>query len=554
MLRFARMDEPTLRAYDSHAREFADRYERVAGGISAFFPQVFRAGMRVLDIGCGSGRDVARLTELGCDAWGMEPSSRLLEEAVRHHPNLRERLLAGGLPDELGVLAGRRFDGIVLSAVLMHIPDEQLFNSAVAIRELLTDGGRLLVSVPVSRPTLDPESRREADGRLFRIRGAAELRLLFERLGLQLQSEWESDDALGRTEVQWTTLIFHYDDARSRPIDRIEAIINRDNKTATYKLALLRALADIAQTSEGLVSHQRDGLVAVPMQAVVDRWIEYYWGFVERDQPIAQNWNGKDPAFWGQLRELAQHYREMNGFAGFRAHLRAKAPEDLLPATIGASLKSLRSKLRATIIKGPIQHAGDSEFAYADGSVLVSPDLWTEMVLMGHWIEDSIVLRWTDLTAQRTRTPVGDILPLLVSRHEDPRMDADARRIYVSAGAIAGVWTGRPLRGTTFDVDHIIPFALRRDSSLWNLVPETRAANNNKRDRLPTLRLLTDSRERIVESWKLLHGTNPERFISDATRLARGLQPDNWEAPLFTALSEAIEATATLRGVERWAG
>ncbi|MFO1489432.1 MAG: hypothetical protein U1F77_05495 [Kiritimatiellia bacterium] len=33
-----------------------------------------------------------------------------------------------------------------------------------------------------------------------------------------------------------------------RPLDQVESVLNRDKKDATYKLALFRALAEIAQT------------------------------------------------------------------------------------------------------------------------------------------------------------------------------------------------------------------------------------------------------------------------------------------------------------------
>ena len=71
------MDAPTLRYYDDHAKEVADRYESISGGVSDLFPFVFKRSERVLDVGAGSGRDMARLLDLGVDAYGVEPSAEL---------------------------------------------------------------------------------------------------------------------------------------------------------------------------------------------------------------------------------------------------------------------------------------------------------------------------------------------------------------------------------------------------------------------------------------------------------------------------------------------
>ena len=56
--------------------------------------------------------------------------------------------------------------------------------------------------------------------------------------------------SLGRAGFTWITLLFTLQsDQALRPIDQIEGAPNRDRKIATYKLALFRALCDIALTN-----------------------------------------------------------------------------------------------------------------------------------------------------------------------------------------------------------------------------------------------------------------------------------------------------------------
>jgi SAM-dependent methyltransferase len=45
----------------------------VASPVARFFGTAFASGCRVLDVGAGSGRDLAALLSLGYDAYGAEP-------------------------------------------------------------------------------------------------------------------------------------------------------------------------------------------------------------------------------------------------------------------------------------------------------------------------------------------------------------------------------------------------------------------------------------------------------------------------------------------------
>ena len=152
-----------------------------------------------------------RLQALGIDVWGLEPSDELRAEAIRYHPELRDRLVAGALPSDLGALAGRIFDAVVLSAVIMHIPDAELFNSAISIRSLLKEHGTLVISTSTERDDVNPTTGRDAGGRLYRLRSADEVQRLFSRIGFRIANRFVSEDVLQRPGVQWATLVFVYE-------------------------------------------------------------------------------------------------------------------------------------------------------------------------------------------------------------------------------------------------------------------------------------------------------------------------------------------------------
>lgn len=70
------------------------------------------------------------------------------------------------------------------------------------------------------------------------------------------------------------------------PENVISTILKHDNKQTSYKIALLRAINDIALSFPDLRSFDQD--VAVPLKLLAQFWVAYYWPFVKPNQPILQ--------------------------------------------------------------------------------------------------------------------------------------------------------------------------------------------------------------------------------------------------------------------------
>ena len=64
---------------------------------------------------------------------------------------------------------------------------------------------------------------------------------------------------------------------RAGALGRVASIINTDRKVATHKLALIRALCDIAMMSWASAAWESGGVVSVPLAMVAERWVRYYW-------------------------------------------------------------------------------------------------------------------------------------------------------------------------------------------------------------------------------------------------------------------------------------
>jgi len=66
--------------------------------------------------------------------------------------------MKGFLPDGL-TSVDKKFDGVICSAVLMHIPKEHIFNSVFSIKRILKKDGRALISIPIDRKNLNHSSQ-----------------------------------------------------------------------------------------------------------------------------------------------------------------------------------------------------------------------------------------------------------------------------------------------------------------------------------------------------------------------------------------------------------
>jgi SAM-dependent methyltransferase len=142
----AAISSRTLAHYDASAEAFwattrdhdvSQNYAAFLGAIEGTPPH------RILDLGCGPGRDLAYFRSLGHVAVGLDGSARFVEMARAH---------AGCevLHQDFHSLSLEResFDGIFANASLFHVPSSELARVLVALREALVPRGVLFSSNP----------------------------------------------------------------------------------------------------------------------------------------------------------------------------------------------------------------------------------------------------------------------------------------------------------------------------------------------------------------------------------------------------------------------
>ena len=136
----------TLAHYEGSAESFREgtRDHDVSQNIDALLRHVAaRPPLRILDLGCGPGRDLRRFRELGHDPVGLDGSAAFVAMA---------RANGGGEVwhrDFLSLdLPAAHFDGVFANASLFHVPRSELPRVLRELRDTLKPGGVLFSSNP----------------------------------------------------------------------------------------------------------------------------------------------------------------------------------------------------------------------------------------------------------------------------------------------------------------------------------------------------------------------------------------------------------------------
>jgi SAM-dependent methyltransferase len=145
------------------------------------FLALLEPGARILDAGCGSGRDLKAFSERGYQVVGLDASEAMVRLA-REHTNQQVHHLAFQ-----EVTWSQEFDGIWACASLLHVPWRELPEVLERLACALRSGGVLYVSFKHGH------GEREHDGRRFTYLDEPRLRaLLAEIPDLIVKEYWQS--------------------------------------------------------------------------------------------------------------------------------------------------------------------------------------------------------------------------------------------------------------------------------------------------------------------------------------------------------------------------
>ncbi len=187
----------TTRYYEDNSMVFFE--ETVGADVTPLYERFLKyvpEGGKILDLGCGSGRDVKAFLERGYVADGADRSEELCKLASEYTGVKIKQM------DFAQLEAVDEYDAIWACASLLHVPCEELPKIFELARRALKPSGVMYMSYKYG----DYEGDR--DGRFFNDMTEEKFAGVFADIeGLSLIEEWYSEDVRRGKDVKWYNVI-----------------------------------------------------------------------------------------------------------------------------------------------------------------------------------------------------------------------------------------------------------------------------------------------------------------------------------------------------------
>ncbi len=191
-------DESTRDFYDKNAESYALQTAQadLSQLYARFLPLIPRAG-RILDVGCGGGRELRHFKRLGYDCIGIDPASHL----VRIARTYADCEVLVGTAQEIAFTS--EFDGVWACASLLHLGRRELALAIDRIQAALRPNGALFLSIQEGAGEFVSD-----DGRFYARYLSQELVEIINASGLTTLDVWSTQDTLpGRESMLWLNLL-----------------------------------------------------------------------------------------------------------------------------------------------------------------------------------------------------------------------------------------------------------------------------------------------------------------------------------------------------------
>jgi len=134
----------TIQAYEETAEDYYKTHFDIneIKDIADFFIKNLN-GQKILDIGCGPGRDAKYFSEHGLDVTGIDLASNFLKMASNHVPTAKFTQMDMRELD----FPENSFDGIWVCASFLHVPKRDAKNTLLKFRRVLRTGGLIFITV-----------------------------------------------------------------------------------------------------------------------------------------------------------------------------------------------------------------------------------------------------------------------------------------------------------------------------------------------------------------------------------------------------------------------
>jgi SAM-dependent methyltransferase len=191
--------QKTTQVYDDSAEELAAYFSGIGSRVDDIERAISLAGTadRVVEIGCGDGRDASEIIKRVSWYEGFDPSKGLLDIARRHEPEtsfVQADASSYAYPDNLDI--------VFAFASLLHVDRTELPSVFARVAQALRQGGIFYVSLK-NRPEYAEEVKKDQYGeRMFYYYNP---HLIEELMGKDFTTVYVNEYSVGETD--WFTMV-----------------------------------------------------------------------------------------------------------------------------------------------------------------------------------------------------------------------------------------------------------------------------------------------------------------------------------------------------------
>jgi len=197
------MNSQTQQFYENHSHDLIERYDSAdMSELHQLLAKHIRPNSKIIDIGFGSGRDLAFLQSNDHDIYGIDPVETFVTQAQHRFTDIREHFRVGSFLSS-DILSDwlNSFDTVISIAVWMHLKAHERPKAIETIKALVKLNGIVILSFSLG-------GRDSDDGRHFEPLELQEVIDEFNDAEFSVIESVCTQDSLGRDSIQWATAVF----------------------------------------------------------------------------------------------------------------------------------------------------------------------------------------------------------------------------------------------------------------------------------------------------------------------------------------------------------
>lgn len=174
-------------------------------GISSYiddFLNLVNKNGRILDVGCGPGKDSHYIASKGFEVVGVDLSEEMIKIAKKNFPRIDFRIMD---MRELS-FEPNSFDGIFVAFSFIHLPKKEVSGVLIKLYELLKGGGSIYIAVQEdeSKEIFLTEPLKSDEKIFLNLFSTEEIKFLIKRAGFSIIAEHKRKP--GKNEFQYNKL------------------------------------------------------------------------------------------------------------------------------------------------------------------------------------------------------------------------------------------------------------------------------------------------------------------------------------------------------------